>query len=184
MKKLSGIAVAVVLTFSLISCGENKQESVIVDQKAETEETTKNRDDGAVTSAPEFSEEGYAAVFESYNRLKSSLVNSKAEEAGEAGAELVASLQEVEADPTLVAAAEKIASEEDINQKRTAFREVSGSVSELLEGKISSGEVYLQYCPMAFNGEGGSWLSTSQEIRNPYLPESMLTCGDVRDTLQ
>lgn len=185
MKKITGIAIAFALTFSVISCGESKQESVTVrSQTEQTEETNKNRDDGAVTSSPEFSDEAFAAVFDSYNRVKSSLVNSKAEEAGEAGADLVTSLEEVGADQELIDAAKQIAQQEDINQKRTAFREVSEDVSELLQGKFSSGEVYLQYCPMAFNGDGGSWLSTSKEIRNPYLPESMLTCGDVRDTLQ
>lgn len=185
MKKTVGIAVAFLLTLSVISCGETRQESVTVQQQTtEAEETNKNLDDGEVTSAPEFSDEAYAAVFESYNRVKSSLVNSHAEGAGEAGADLVTSLRQVEADPELIAAAEKIAQEEDINQKRTAFRGVSGEVSELLKGKIASGEIYLQYCPMAFNGEGGTWLSTSKEIRNPYLPETMIKCGDVRDTLQ
>jgi Cu(I)/Ag(I) efflux system membrane fusion protein len=39
--------------------------------------------------------------------------------------------------------------------------------------------VYQQYCPMAFNDEGATWLSSSEEIQNPYLPDTMLGCGEL-----
>lgn len=39
--------------------------------------------------------------------------------------------------------------------------------------------VYRQYCPMAFNDEGATWLSIREEIENPYLPDTMLGCGEV-----
>jgi membrane fusion protein, copper/silver efflux system len=34
------------------------------------------------------------------------------------------------------------------------------------------------YCPMAFGHDGGTWLQTHQEIRNPYHGASMLRCGE------
>ena len=42
--------------------------------------------------------------------------------------------------------------------------------------------VYLQHCPMAFNEQGAEWLSNSTDIRNPYIPKKMLTCGEVKDS--
>jgi Cu(I)/Ag(I) efflux system membrane fusion protein len=43
--------------------------------------------------------------------------------------------------------------------------------------------IYHQYCPMAFNDAGGYWLSSSSDIKNPYYGKKMLTCGEVKDTL-
>jgi hypothetical protein len=37
---------------------------------------------------------------------------------------------------------------------------------------------------MAFDGEGGYWLSDSKEIRNPYYGEKMLVCGNVEKTFK
>lgn len=188
MKQLLTPTVLMLVLLSLSSCGENQKTEVVPmqnDTRMEAvEDANKNLDDGAVSAAPGFSEDRFAKVYEDYNDLKTALVNSKADEAGKAGAELVSALEDVAADTEIIATAKIIAEQKDINEKRTAFRELSTAVGELLDGKMASGEVYLQYCPMAFNGQGGSWLSASQEIRNPYLPESMLNCGTVRDTLQ
>lgn len=188
MKQLLIPTVLLVGLLSLVSCGQNERTEVVLmpnDSQTEgVEDATRDLDDGAVGSAPEFSEDQFASVYDNYNDLKSALVNSKGAEAGKAGEELVKSLEKVAADKETIAAAKVIAEHEDINEKRTAFRELSTAVVELLDGKVTSGDVFLQHCPMAFNGEGGSWLSASGEIRNPYLPESMLNCGSVRDTLQ
>jgi Cu(I)/Ag(I) efflux system membrane fusion protein len=45
------------------------------------------------------------------------------------------------------------------------------------------GTLYVQHCPMAFNNKGADWISREHDIRNPYFGASMLTCGDVTDTL-
>jgi Cu(I)/Ag(I) efflux system membrane fusion protein len=37
---------------------------------------------------------------------------------------------------------------------------------------------------MAFNNEGAYWLSDSEQIRNPYFGDKMLTCGVVKEKLQ
>ncbi|WP_194850587.1 efflux RND transporter periplasmic adaptor subunit [Nonlabens antarcticus] len=39
--------------------------------------------------------------------------------------------------------------------------------------------LYVQKCPMANNNKGAVWLSTEQDIRNPYYGEQMMTCGSV-----
>jgi len=44
--------------------------------------------------------------------------------------------------------------------------------------------IYVQKCPMANNNKGAVWLSTEEEIRNPYYGEQMLTCGSVIDSLK
>lgn len=43
--------------------------------------------------------------------------------------------------------------------------------------------VYQQYCPMALNNEGGTWMSKEAKILNPYFGKSMLRCGEVKASL-
>jgi len=49
-----------------------------------------------------------------------------------------------------------------------------------LDGKT----VYYQFCPMANNDKGAYWLSTEENIRNPYYGDMMLECGEVKETLE
>ena len=75
----------------------------------------------------------------------------------------------------------------DIKIKRKSFFELSQIIYDALQNKGLSSNVgsniYLQYCPMAFNNSGGIWLSLEHDISNPYFGEMMLTCGVVRDTI-
>lgn len=43
--------------------------------------------------------------------------------------------------------------------------------------------IYYQYCPMAFNNKGAYWLSNTEEIRNPYFGDKMLTCGSTKEVI-
>jgi hypothetical protein len=53
-------------------------------------------------------------------------------------------------------------------------------------------KLYLQHCPMAFNGDqGANWISNELEIVNPYLGKNhpkykgtMLHCGEIKDTIK
>ena len=39
--------------------------------------------------------------------------------------------------------------------------------------------VFVQHCPMANTNKGADWLSLSEDVKNPYYGEAMLTCGEV-----
>ncbi|WP_224489924.1 efflux RND transporter periplasmic adaptor subunit [Robertkochia flava] len=45
-------------------------------------------------------------------------------------------------------------------------------------------KLYVQNCPMANQNKGADWLSTTEEVLNPYYGEVMLNCGSVTDTLK
>jgi hypothetical protein len=71
-----------------------------------------------------------------------------------------------------------VSGSEDVKEQRIAFEDVSKIMEVLVSGnKITSGAIYKQYCPMAFNGKGAYWLSNSNEVRNPYFGDQMLKCG-------
>ena len=45
-------------------------------------------------------------------------------------------------------------------------------------------KVYVEFCPMADGDKGAYWASSEKEIRNPYYGASMLTCGEIKSTIQ
>ncbi|HJV18306.1 MAG TPA: DUF3347 domain-containing protein [Sediminibacterium sp.] len=74
--------------------------------------------------------------------------------------------------------------ERDMEEKRKSFQMVGEQLYDLIRTVQYDQEViYHQYCPMAFNNEGATWLSASSEIRNPYLPAKMPHCGEVQDSI-
>ncbi len=72
----------------------------------------------------------------------------------------------------------------DIDELRRSFQEVSASMIKVTRKfRPLTNVVYVQHCPMANNNKGADWLSTEQEIKNPYYGNSMLTCGEVTEQL-
>ena len=83
----------------------------------------------------------------------------------------------------IVEAAKTIASSDDVEAQRTAFKTVTDGLIASLKANDSEDGVYVQYCPMAFDNTGASWLSMSDQIRNPYFGDKMLKCGRVEEKL-
>lgn len=68
----------------------------------------------------------------------------------------------------------------NINKQRKIFETLSVKYWEQA-GKFKPLDetLYLQVCPMT----GAVWTSDSKEIKNPYYPKNMLTCGEVKASL-
>jgi membrane fusion protein, copper/silver efflux system len=79
---------------------------------------------------------------------------------------------------------ETITQTDDIEEARSAFRHLSDELIKAVHLFGVEGVVYHQYCPMAFDDEGADWLSTEEQIQNPYLPETMLMCGEVIERIE
>lgn len=74
--------------------------------------------------------------------------------------------------------------ETDIEEKRKAFQMLGEQLLVLIQTvQYDRQIIYNQYCPMAMDNNGATWLSNTAEIQNPYLPKTMLECGEVKDTL-
>jgi Cu(I)/Ag(I) efflux system membrane fusion protein len=77
-----------------------------------------------------------------------------------------------------------LAGETGLEAKRRSFQMVSDELYDLIRiVGYDQAPVYRLYCPEAFEDHGAAWLSNSPVIRNPYLPEKMPGCGEVKDTL-
>ncbi len=81
---------------------------------------------------------------------------------------------------------DKLSGESDIEKQRTVFSKLSDDLTDLVQvlGVDMGGKkLYQDFCPMANNSKGGYWLSTDKPIKNPYLGQKMLKCGDMKRTI-
>ncbi len=82
------------------------------------------------------------------------------------------------------ASANAIAYTFEIAEQRDHFKHLSAHMISSIQLFGIDQKVYSNYCPMADSNKGAYWLSLEKEIRNPYYGEAMLTCGEVKATLQ
>jgi len=104
-------------------------------------------------------------------------------------------LKELKADTTIIATAltytlgisseiKGLLGEKNIDGKRKSFQMVSDQLYDLIRTvQYDRAVIYHNYCPMAFNDQGANWLSNTSQIRNPYIPKKMITCGEVKDSI-
>jgi len=76
-----------------------------------------------------------------------------------------------------------IATNENLENQRAHFVILNENIVPIAMNIENSTNYYVQKCPMANNNKGAVWLSTEEEIRNPYYGDAMLTCGSVIDSL-
>lgn len=81
---------------------------------------------------------------------------------------------------TLANDAGKIAETRDIKKQREYFANFSVNMAAVAKAvKLTDQPIYQAYCPM----KKAYWLSNEKAIKNPYYGSSMLTCGEVKETL-
>lgn len=138
-------------------------------------------------------------VISAYLQLKNALTKDNDKEAAEASNTLVKAIAAL--DKTSLTAqqskvfkdvaddakehAEHIASNAgNIKHQREHFETLSQEIYELVKAGDKTGQkLYYDNCPMYNDGKGGNWLSETKEIQNPYLGQSMPTCGTVKEEL-
>jgi hypothetical protein len=133
-----------------------------------------------------------APALTAYYNVKDALVATDAAKAQSSAAELVASLGKVNAanlsatDKKAMATAKTkaadISKSTDVDVQREAFEGLSTSMIALAKA-TKPAKTYVQFCPMAAEGKGASWLSSTREVRNPYYGDKMLKCGSVKEEI-
>ncbi|MBD2701446.1 DUF3347 domain-containing protein [Spirosoma sp. BT702] len=72
----------------------------------------------------------------------------------------------------------------DIEQARSGLAGVSEAMYALVKAfRVNTAPLYYQYCPMARNNQGATWLSETEELLNPYMGQLMLNCGRTQEKL-
>lgn len=164
----------------MVSCGQNTREEHGHSSEASNEVAEQRT---AESGVPEFREEETAKAFAHYIHIKTALVNGEPEEAASGAKALLAVLEEQENQKKALEAANTIISKKELAAQREAFSILSQEMESRVKNDLTSGAVFKQYCPMAFDNTGAYWFSLEEEIRNPYFGDKMLKCGEVREVV-
>lgn len=185
MQHLLKTAVPFVAFIILSSCGgngssENKSDTTTSHDHSATEQTG-----NTASATPVLKNDQLNAVYQHYIHLTTALTNGDEAEAKVAANAIEAGAKELDGGNTIASLASKITAASGIEAQRAAYETLSNNMTALIKKEgLSSGELYVAHCPMAFNDKGASWISSSKEIRNPYFGEKMLTCGEIKETIK
>ncbi|WP_316800316.1 DUF3347 domain-containing protein [Pedobacter frigidisoli] len=173
MKKIFGIAILA----TLLACNQSEKKSENLSDS--TTKSASANHDVKVKDAQKDS------ILVQYFNLKNALVKSDSSKAQAAAKILEKSLAGYEGcEPTALIAG-KIASKADLATQRKDFTTLSADIIALVKSsELEKGTVYVQHCPMANKGDGGDWLSSEKQIRNPYYGDEMLECGSVVEEIK
>jgi hypothetical protein len=180
MKRNVTLTIAMMTLIFVASCGDTKNQQ---NPKTPTpEEMNAQQEKAPEIAQATFSDEMAGKVFRNYQQIRIALVNSNAEEATKAAGNLVQSVSGEKEEMKSIATA--MAEVKDLEKQRALFSQLTEKVEPLFKGAIAEGAIYKQFCPMAFEGNGGYWISDMEEIRNPYYGDKMLKCGKVAETIK
>lgn len=185
MKHLIKTTLPLAAVLFLAACGGNETQEAGHESHNTTEPATEQPAAPATTGAVTLKDQDLNAVYQHYVHLSTALTNGDVSEAKVASNAIEAGAKEIEGGASIAASAATITAASDLEAQRTAFSKLSKEmIEQVKKSGLTSGEVYVEFCPMAFNDKGASWLSSSKEIKNPYFGEKMLNCGEVTETIK
>jgi hypothetical protein len=209
MKKVM-LAVALA-TFVFTSCSEATKENTTTAQtesheghsheSSQTEEKIPAAGKVAVetpdyTANGESAKPGIAQILNSYLKLKEAVTAADAPGAKAQAQAILEATAKVDA--TALPAEQQEFTKEKIAEIKQSATRMAGAANvkeqrahlELLSEATfaltkafgaTTQKLFYQYCPMANNNKGAYWLSATQEIRNPYYGQGMLSCGSTEE---
>lgn len=193
LKSTLGIVAIAFITLTVMSCKDNSKEqnSTDGDHSEMNHDNSDGHHDGEKREMAMGGDSNTQAVLNDYFNLKNALVGDDNGKAKELGATLATSLGNFDASQyndtqqselkaiveDAVEHAEHI-SESDIAHQREHFKVLSKDVIDMVAITGAEMKLYEQFCPM-YDG-GTAWLSTKEEVRNPYYGSQMLKCGKVQ----
>ena len=190
----------VIASLTAVSCKNNNEEGNVDHSGMDHEnmsEGSEMMEDGEQTSeempGSENQDSQTGIIINDYLELKDALVADNSEGAAQAGESLVTAFENFDRSGYEAAEQQELTeiiesakehadhiSYSDMAHQREHFELMSIDMVDMLAITGSPETLYQQFCPMYNDNKGGIWLSTSEEIRNPYFGQSMLSCGEVQ----
>lgn len=137
----------------------------------------------------------FEAILSDYFNLKDALVADDSKKAATVGSKLALSLKAFNKSNYTSAEQKELTdiigdaiehaehiSKSEIGHQREHFKTLSKDITDMVAIAGTKNTLYQQFCPMY--DKGSAWLSTKQEVRNPYYGSRMLKCGKVQKTIQ
>ena len=181
-------------------CGMELTELVVQKEPVKNQEKPKSTDTVATTEVTSsiaiISTKDYANdIITSYLNLKNRLAKDDSKGAADKGKTLLASFNRFDTkklnatqkkeyldivDDAKEHAEHIGANAGKLEHQREHFVLLSKDMNDLIKLFGSNRQLYQDYCPMADDGKGATWISETKEIKNPYQGSKMLTCGSVK----
>lgn len=200
IRSLLTLVFALVVIFTTTQCGGPKKD----DSMASATEHASGSEDATAATGPLFEvdklfQEQLVRVLQNYLKVKDAFVASDAALVKAEAGNLRNVIKAVDAkmltgpalndwsnySNNLEMSLSEITGTDDIEAQRTAFSTLSDNLYKSIKAYgLGTMTAYYEFCPMAFNDQGGYWLSDNKEIRNPYFGDKMLTCGRVTEELK
>lgn len=179
MNKLKSAVLISVLFASFLACNQSQNTNSTANKKETVDKTSLVPSPDVIMKDPAVNE-----AYKNYNSLKNALVASNVELTQKAASDLGRSLSKINGCENTASIAVKIANSVNLENQRVSFAALSADFIALLKhADVKEGTLYVQYCPMTNSGEGGYWMSSTSEIRNPYYGNKMLNCGEVKEKI-
>ena len=175
---------------ALTACGGNAEKK---------SETTKNASKAVPATEAESAEQGgFSELYAHYQHLTFALSSDNDKEAANAANGMLEALPKIKSDG--FSAEEKSTYDDiaaDIQEHAEHISDNVGNIAHQREHLVTLSKdfydiaktfgtekpLYKVFCSMYDDNKGAYWLSESQEIKNPYYGEGMLTCGEVQEEL-
>jgi major membrane immunogen (membrane-anchored lipoprotein) len=180
MKQFIKAAVPVLSIVLLAACGNTggKQQDTGHDH-------TKMDEAAAAPATVTLKDGKLNAIYQHYVHLTTALTKGDEAEAKIAANAIEAGASEAPGAEKIGQQAAQITAAAGIDAQRTAYATLSQEFIALVKKSgLNSGQLYVDFCPMAMNDKGAYWLSATEEISNPYFGDEMKTCGEVKDTIK
>lgn len=138
------------------------------------------------------------AVYQEYKDLSQALVSSEPKEVKKSGTKLDIALSNVDMNlvkgkdhetwmhhlKNINVSLKSLIGSEKIQVQRNHFAQLSDGLYKSIKFfGVTDGDIYYQYCPMALNNQGAFWLSSHEDIANPYFGNTMLDCGETKEVI-
>lgn len=175
MKSVTTMGAIFLILFN-ISCKENKEKVTETPEKAQPERKIEE------SSTASFSNDRVHELFQEYQQLRLALVATDAKQVQALATEIAKEHTENYEELKTIALA--MSEEVDVEKQRVLFSTFTEKTEPLFKDFLTEGKLYKQFCPMAFEGKGGYWISAIEEIQNPYYGDKMLKCGKVVEVIQ
>lgn len=177
MKKYTILSIALILVF--IACSNQKSEEKQEQPAPRPKKVTVQPNEVSINN------DQLNAVYQQYLLLSNALVNSDMSTAKEIAMAVELGAKNLKGGANLAQFASKITATNSLETQRILFSDLSNEmIAKIKSAGLKSGEVYVEYCPMALNDKGASWLSNQKEIKNPYYGDKMLDCGEIKETVR
>jgi len=197
MKKTSikmGILTMALLALTTISCKDGKKEETPIPMSSEMPLGDRNESgDSERLMANDSGNSSSEAIIDNYLKIKNALVADNQEEAAKAGGVLVANFEDFDTSgysseeqqelKDIIEDAKEHAehiSESPMEHQREHFGILSKDVIDMIAITGTDKKLYQDFCPMYNNKKGAQWLSSTEEIKNPFFGSKMMNCGEVQ----